>query len=473
MCSSKLLQRNPSCSTYEIHVTCKCTSLLLLLSFKTRDIQKWEYVPLGPFGAKNFCTSVSPWVISIDALEPFTCPTSAVAQTDPVPLPYLQDPNYSSYNIKLEVAIQGEGMNAPQKVCSSNFANLYWNARQQLVHHSVTGCVMRPGDLLASGTISGGDESAFGSMLELSWKGSREVKLGETVRKFLKDGDNVVISGWSEKDGIGRVGFGICEGKILPAVPDLKPGDTIFSKSTSSRYDAVKLYGYWRSSSTWRVRIALAAKGIDYETYPVNLLEGAQRRPEHSEMNPMKQVPVLECTDSATGNKICITQSVAIIEFLEEVFPDRAASLLPRDIEARAAAREIVEIVNSGTQPLQNLSVMKFIDEGTGGALTGMTFGKECIINGLAAVEKLVCGRLSRLGNARGPFALGSFTPTIADAYIIPQLYNGRRFEIDLETICPTLLIIEKIALGHPWFQVSHPDEQPDAPPPEEKAKLG
>jgi maleylacetoacetate isomerase len=442
-----------------------------------RDIQKWEYIPLGPFGAKNFCTTISPWVVPIDALEPFICQTSAVAQTDPVPLPYLQDPNYTSYNINLVVAIQGEEMDSPAKVCTSNFANLYWNARQQLVHHAVTGCVMKAGDLLASGTISGGDETAFGSMLELSWKGSREVKLGDTgqVRKFLKDGDNVVISGWSEQQGgVGRVGFGTCEGKILPATPDLKPAKMVtVTTASSERYKSFKLYGYWRSSSTWRVRVALAAKRIEYETCSVNLLDSAQASEEHSQINPMKQVPALEYQDASSGSTVYLSQSMAIIEFLEDAFPDAGSSLLPLDAGDRALAREMAEVVNSGTQPLQNLSVMKRINEESGDSMSGKSFAKDCIANGLAALEKLVGTHHSRLGETCGPYALGTFAPTIADAYIVPQLYNGRRFEVDLLSVCPTLLKVEANALTHPWFQVSHPDEQPDAPPVQKRAKIG
>jgi len=127
-----------------------------------RDIQKWEYVPLGPFGAKNFLTTISPWVVTLEALEPFRCETSAGTQSDPVPLPYLRDPKYGSYDINLEVSITpaaaatGEGAAGGEKVVSrSNFRYLYWSIRQQLTHHTVTGCNMRPGDLLGSGTISG------------------------------------------------------------------------------------------------------------------------------------------------------------------------------------------------------------------------------------------------------------------------------------------------------------------------------
>lgn len=432
-------------------------------------------MPLGPFGSKNFCTTISPWIVPIDALEPFACPTSAIEQTDPTPLPYLRDPNYSSYDVKLEVAIRGEGMNEPHKVCSSNFSNLYWNARQQLVHHAVTGCVMKAGDLLASGTISGKDEDSFGSMLELSWRGSREVKLGydatgvEVVRKFLKDGDSVAITGWAEaRDGIGRVGFGTCEGTVLPASPDLAPATRAATPAASRGYTNIRLFGHWKSSSTWRVRVALAAKGIAYETVPVDLIEGARKIEEcGKEVSPMGQVPVLEYRDVTSGESVRLTQSMAIIEFLEDAFADVGSSLLPLDPKDRAAAREVAEVVNSGLQPLQNLSVVKRIDEGSpGGSQTsGASFAKDSIAMGLSALEKLVADRRSGLGKACGPYTIGTFAPTIADAYVIPQLYNGRRFRIDLPSICPGLLKVEAAALAHPWFRTSHPDKQLDAAP--------
>ena len=191
--------------------------LVVMNDWSARDIQKWEYVPLGPFTAKNFATSISPWVVTLAALDPFRCETSAGKQDDPVPLPYLIDPRYGSYNVQLEVTINGADTTKEHVVSQSNFKNLYWNCRQQLVHHTVTGCDMHPGDLLGSGTISGATEANFGSTLELCWKGSREVDLGgEAKRKFLKDGDNVTMRGFCQGDGY-RVGFGSCAGEVLPA----------------------------------------------------------------------------------------------------------------------------------------------------------------------------------------------------------------------------------------------------------------
>jgi fumarylacetoacetase len=199
--------------------------VVIMNDWSARDIQAWEYVPLGPFTAKNFASSISPWIVSLDALEPFRCSSSAgPEQKDPTPLPYIVDPNYatSSYDVKLSVEIQPEG-ESRSTVSNSNLKYMYWNMKQQLVHHSVTGCNMRAGDLLGTGTISGEDQTAFGSMLELSWKGSREVDLSNSPdgdgckkRKFLQDNDNVIMSGYAQGDGY-RIGFGEVSGKVLPA----------------------------------------------------------------------------------------------------------------------------------------------------------------------------------------------------------------------------------------------------------------
>lgn len=192
--------------------------LVLLNDWSARDIQKWEYVPLGPFTAKNLATTISPWVVTLDALAPFKCPTSAVVQ-DPVPLPYLRDPDYSSFDINLEVTLQPEGAEKPSLISKSNFKYMYWTMRQQLVHHTVTGCDMRPGDLLGSGTISGPTPDSYGSMLELSWRGSKPLTLeGGAVRRFLADGDVVTMVGYCQGEGY-RIGFGSCVGRVLPALP--------------------------------------------------------------------------------------------------------------------------------------------------------------------------------------------------------------------------------------------------------------
>jgi fumarylacetoacetase len=190
--------------------------MVLMNDWSARDIQKWEYVPLGPFLGKNFGTTVSPWVVTMEALQPFVTHNM---QQDPEPLPYLKHEDKYNFDINLEVAIRGENSSAPSTVCKSNFKNMYWTMKQQLTHHTVTGCNVRPGDLLASGTISGEDSSAYGSMLELSWKGSKTVDIGNgETRKFLQDGDEVILTGYCETDGV-RIGFGECKGKILPPHP--------------------------------------------------------------------------------------------------------------------------------------------------------------------------------------------------------------------------------------------------------------
>ncbi|XP_018019326.1 fumarylacetoacetase-like isoform X1 [Hyalella azteca] len=190
--------------------------MVLMNDWSARDIQKWEYVPLGPFLGKNFGTTISPWVVTMDALKPFR--VDNYAQEPPV-LPYLQQQDKNNLDIALEVAIKPKEGGDAVRVCSSNFRYMYWTLQQQLVHHTVNGCNTRPGDLLASGTISGPTDDSLGSMLELSWRGSREVAVGAgRTRKFLQDGDEVIISGYCQGPGY-RVGFGTCAGKIIPALP--------------------------------------------------------------------------------------------------------------------------------------------------------------------------------------------------------------------------------------------------------------
>ena len=191
--------------------------MVLVNDWSARDIQKWEYVPLGPFLAKNFGTSISPWVVTMDALEPFR--TAGPDQSDPQPLPYLRTSGPMAYDINLEVTIQSSKMEQPQRICRSNFKYMYWNIAQQLAHHTVNGCNLQTGDLLASGTISGPSEDSFGSMLELAWKGTKPITLssGET-RTSIHDMDRITMRGWCQGDGY-RIGFGEVTGRILPARP--------------------------------------------------------------------------------------------------------------------------------------------------------------------------------------------------------------------------------------------------------------
>lgn len=187
--------------------------MVVFNDWSARDIQSWEYVPLGPFLAKNFGSSVSPWVVTLEALEPFR--TASPIQ-DPEVLEYLKFEGDKNYDINLEVYIQPE--NGEQNlICESNYKHMYWNMTQQLAHHTVNGCNVEVGDMYASGTISGSDPKSFGSMLELTWRGQNPIKLNNgEERKFIDDNDTVTMKAWAEKDGI-RVGFGEVSGKIIPA----------------------------------------------------------------------------------------------------------------------------------------------------------------------------------------------------------------------------------------------------------------
>ncbi|MEZ4649633.1 MAG: fumarylacetoacetase [Candidatus Eisenbacteria bacterium] len=190
--------------------------MVLVNDWSARDIQKWEYQPLGPFLAKNFATTISPWIVTMEALEPFRKPGPT---QDPEPLPYLKSTGDWSYDIVLDVLLCTPKMTEPARISRSNFRYMYWNVCQQLAHHTVTGCNTRPGDLFASGTISGPEKDERGSLLELTWRGSEPLALpsGEE-RKFLLDGDELILRGWAEGDGY-RVGFGECRGVVTPAHP--------------------------------------------------------------------------------------------------------------------------------------------------------------------------------------------------------------------------------------------------------------
>ena len=188
--------------------------MVLLNDWSARDIQKWEYVPLGPFLGKSFATSISPWVVTLDALDPFRV---AGEVQEPAVLEYLRFDGDRSYDIKLEASIQSAKMNEPMRITATNFRHLYWNIYQMLAHHTVNGTAMRAGDLCGSGTVSGTTEDSRGCMLELCWKGTNPIKLPDgSERKFLADGDTVIIKGWCQGDGY-RVGFGEVRATILPA----------------------------------------------------------------------------------------------------------------------------------------------------------------------------------------------------------------------------------------------------------------
>ena len=186
--------------------------MVLLNDWSARDIQKWEYVPLGPFLGKNFGSSISPWIVTMDALEPFR--TEGPTQ-EPTPLPYLQQKGKHSFDINLEVAIAPENTE-PTVVSRTNFKYMYWTMSQQLAHHTSNGCRVNSGDMMGSGTLSGSTPDSFGSMLELTWGGKNPITLNDgTERKFINDGDTVIIKGYSENGQV-RIGFGECSSKLLP-----------------------------------------------------------------------------------------------------------------------------------------------------------------------------------------------------------------------------------------------------------------
>jgi len=188
--------------------------LVLFNDWSARDIQAWEYVPLGPFLGKSFASTISPWIVTLDALEPFRVESPVQI---PQPLPYLQQSGKKSFDIQLQMFIQPEDQ-VETMVSNSNFKYMYWTMVQQLTHHTSNGCNVRSGDMMGSGTISGPTKESYGSMLELTWRGAHPIKLNDgSERKFINDGDTVIMRGFSENKDV-RIGFGECVGKVLPAL---------------------------------------------------------------------------------------------------------------------------------------------------------------------------------------------------------------------------------------------------------------
>ena len=197
----------------------------LVNDWSARDLQTWEYQPLGPFLAKNFATTVSPWVVTLDALAPFRAPALERAPDDPQPLPYLSSPEdrrSGGIDLTLEVTLASAAMrergDAPLRVSRGSFATMYWTAAQLVTHHTVNGCNLQAGDLLASGTVSGPTRDSAGCLLERTWRGTEPLELpGGERRSFLEDGDEVVMRAWCERDGFRRIGLGECRGVVLSA----------------------------------------------------------------------------------------------------------------------------------------------------------------------------------------------------------------------------------------------------------------
>jgi fumarylacetoacetase len=200
--------------------------LVLLNDWSARDVQAWEYQPLGPFLAKNFATTISPWIVTLEALAPYRAPWVRPA-ADPQPLPYLDSPANRAqgmFDITLEVWLQTPKLQAPQRLMSSNFRDAYWSIAQLVAHHTVNGCNLQPGDLLGSGTISGPAPGQGGSLLELTAGGKQPLRLANgEVRAFLEDGDTVLLRAHCERPGFRRIGFGVCAGTVLPARATAEP----------------------------------------------------------------------------------------------------------------------------------------------------------------------------------------------------------------------------------------------------------
>jgi fumarylacetoacetase len=199
--------------------------LVLVNDWSARDLQKWEYQPLGPFLAKSFATSISPWVVTLDALAPFRAPAFARPAGDPQPLPYLlheDDRAHGGLDLRLEVLLCSRAMRErglpPARISASNLRDLYWTLAQMVAHHASNGCNLRPGDLIASGTVSGESEESRGCLLERTWRGAQPIALpGGEQRRFLEDGDEVILRGRCEREGFATIGFGECRGVVLPA----------------------------------------------------------------------------------------------------------------------------------------------------------------------------------------------------------------------------------------------------------------
>lgn len=191
----------------------------LLNDWSARDIQAWEYQPLGPFLAKNFATSISPWVVTMEALEPFRVPPVPRPEGDPAPLPHLSGSGSDGLAVTVEVWLRSARMRDRAPVSRATFSSMYWTLAQMVTHHTSNGCPIRAGDLIGSGTVSGPKRENRGCLLEMTWRGAEPLRLptGET-RQFLEDGDEVVLKGWCEAPGFRRIGLGECVGEVLPAI---------------------------------------------------------------------------------------------------------------------------------------------------------------------------------------------------------------------------------------------------------------
>ena len=196
--------------------------MVIVNDWSSRDVQKWEYQPLGPFNSKNFATSISPWIVTLEALQPFMIPGPPRSDEHPEQLDYLDHEDDRAIDLELEVLISSEKMradgNEPMRISIGNYKHMHWSMSQMIAHHTSTGCNLATGDMMASGTVSGPEEESRGCLLERTWRGEHPIELTDgTERKFLRDMDEVIMRGWCSRDGATRIGFGECTGMILPA----------------------------------------------------------------------------------------------------------------------------------------------------------------------------------------------------------------------------------------------------------------
>ncbi len=310
---------------------------------------------------------------------------------------------------------------------------MYWTVAQMVAHHSVNGCQLQPGDLFGSGTLSGAEPGQFGSLLEITAGGKQPVQLtsGET-RRFLEDGDEVILRARCKREGHVSIGFGECRGKVLAALPGRAD-------------EALHLLPF---HLLLPVRIALALKGLDYQSPPVNLVRdgGEHRQPAYLALNPQGRVPALQVDEGEL-----LIQSPAIIEYLEERYPQPA--LLSSDPLRRARERGVAALVGCDIHPLHNASVLNLLrqwghDEEQVRQWIGHWVGQ-----GLAAVEQLIGDQGWCFGDR----------PGLADVYLVPQLYAAERFGVALDA-WPRIRRVADLAAAHPAFRQAHPANQPDTP---------
>ncbi len=411
----------------------------LLNDWSARDIQAWEYQPLGPFLSKSFITSVSPWVVTAEALEPFRRAQPARPEGDPRPLPYLYDDNdqaHGAFDIELEVLLLTEGLREkglpPQRLTLSNSLSMYWTVAQMVAHHSVNGCQLQPGDLFGSGTLSGAEPGQFGSLLEITAGGKQPVQLRLRRDPALPRGRRRGHPPRSlQARGHVSIGFGECRGKVLAALPG-RADEALYLLPFHLLLPGAHRPGAGRGWTTSRCRSTWSATAANTANPPT------WRSTRRAAYRPCR---------SAEGE--LLIQSPAIIEYLEERYPQPA--LLSSDPLRRARERGVAALVGCDIHPLHNASVLNLLrqwghDEEQVRQWIGHWVGQ-----GLAAVEQLIGDQGWCFGDR----------PGLADVYLVPQLYAAERFGVALDA-WPRIRRVADLAAAHPAFRQAHPANQPD-----------